>query len=59
VVKALHAPDLQARLESEAIDPKSPNAADFTVFFKQEVVGWTPHRQGCRRASQAAGMAPP
>jgi tripartite-type tricarboxylate transporter receptor subunit TctC len=42
VVKALHAPDVQARFASEAIDSKSLNAADFTAFFKDEQKRWTP-----------------
>ena len=59
VVKALHAPDVQARLESEAIDSKSLNAADFTAFFKQEVVRWTPIAKAVAEQAKAAGMAPP
>jgi tripartite-type tricarboxylate transporter receptor subunit TctC len=59
VVKALHAPDIQARLESEAIDLKSLNAADFTAFFKAEVVRWTPIAKAVAEAAKAAGAAPP
>jgi tripartite-type tricarboxylate transporter receptor subunit TctC len=59
VVKALHAPDVQARLESEAIDSKSLNAADFTAFFKQEVVRWTPIAKAVAEQAKAAGLAPP
>ena len=59
VVKALHAPDVQARLESEAIDSKSLNAADFTAFFKAEVVRWTPIAKAVAEAAKAAGAAPP
>jgi tripartite-type tricarboxylate transporter receptor subunit TctC len=59
VVKALHAPDVQARLESEAIDTKSLNAADFTAFFKQEVVRWTPIAKEVAAQAKAAGMGPP
>jgi tripartite-type tricarboxylate transporter receptor subunit TctC len=59
VVKALHAPDVQARLESEAIDSKSLDAAEFTAFFKQEVVRWTPIAKAVAEQAKAAGMAPP
>ena len=59
VVKALHAPDVQARLEGEAIDSKSLNAADFTAFFKAEVVRWTPIAKAVAEQAKAAGMAPP
>jgi len=59
VVKALHAPDVQARFESEAIDIKTLNAADFTAFFKQEVVRWTPIAKAVAAQAKAAGMAPP
>ena len=53
VVKALHAPDVLARLESEAIDTKSLNAADFTAFFKQEVVRWTIAKAVAAKAKDA------
>jgi tripartite-type tricarboxylate transporter receptor subunit TctC len=59
VVKALHAPDVQARLENEAIDLKSLNADDFTAFFKAEVVRWTPIAKAVAEAAKAAGAAPP
>jgi len=42
VVKALHAPDVQARFEREAIDTKSLSAAELTAFFKDETVRWLP-----------------
>ncbi len=42
VVKALHAPDVQARFAREAIDTKSLDAAAFTAFFKEEAARWTP-----------------
>ncbi len=58
VVKALHAPDVQARFESEAIDTKSLNAADFTDFFKDEVVRWTPIAKAVADQAKATGMAP-
>ncbi|HWF96521.1 MAG TPA: tripartite tricarboxylate transporter substrate binding protein, partial [Xanthobacteraceae bacterium] len=58
VVKALHAPDVQARLESEAIDTKSLNAADFTAFFRQEVVRWTPIAKAVAAKARDAGTAP-
>ena len=59
VVKALHAPDVQARFESEAIDIKSLNADDFTAFFKAEVVRWTPIAKAVAAQAKAAGMVPP
>ena len=58
VVKALHAPDVQARFESEAIDTKSLNAADFTAFFRDEVVRWTPIAKAVAAQAKATGMAP-
>jgi tripartite-type tricarboxylate transporter receptor subunit TctC len=58
VVKALHAPDVRARLESEAIDTKSLNAADFTAFFRQEVVRWTPIAKAVAAKAKDASMAP-
>jgi len=42
VVKALHAPDVQARLAQEAIDTKSLNSAELTAFFKDETARWLP-----------------
>jgi tripartite-type tricarboxylate transporter receptor subunit TctC len=42
VVKALHAPDVQARFAREAIDTKSLDADAFTAFFKAEAERWTP-----------------
>jgi tripartite-type tricarboxylate transporter receptor subunit TctC len=42
VVKALHAPDVEARLRQETIDTKSLDAAAFTEFFKAEAQRWTP-----------------
>jgi tripartite-type tricarboxylate transporter receptor subunit TctC len=59
VVKALHAPDVQARFENEAIDIKSLNADDFTAFFKAEVVRWTPIAKAVAAQAKAAGTAPP
>ena len=58
VVKALHAPDVQARFESEAIDIKSLSAADFTAFFKAEVVRWTPIAKAVAAQAKAAGILP-
>jgi tripartite-type tricarboxylate transporter receptor subunit TctC len=58
VVKALHAPDVQARLENEAIDLKSLNAADFTAFFKDEVVRWTPIAKAVAAQAKDVGVAP-
>ena len=48
VVKALHAPDVQARFALEAIDTKSLNAAEFTAFFKDEMQRWTPLAKAVR-----------
>jgi len=59
VVKALHAGDVQARFEDEAIDIKSLSADEFTVFFKQEVVRWTPIAKAVAEQAKAAGMGPP
>jgi tripartite-type tricarboxylate transporter receptor subunit TctC len=42
VVKALHAPDVQARFQREAIDTKTLDADAFTAFFKAEAERWTP-----------------
>jgi tripartite-type tricarboxylate transporter receptor subunit TctC len=42
VIKALNAPDVQARLEREAIDSKSLNSAELTAFFKDETTRWLP-----------------
>ena len=42
VVKALHAPDVQARLERESIDSKSLDSAGLTAFFKDETARWLP-----------------
>lgn len=59
VVKALHASDVQARFESEAIDTKTLDADGFTAFFKQEVVRWTPIAKAVAEQAKAAGVAPP
>ena len=58
VVKALHAPDVQARFEREAIDTKSLNAADFTAFFRAEMERWTPLAREVAAELKAAGDAP-
>jgi hypothetical protein len=50
---------VQARFESEAIDIKSLNAADFTAFFKEEAVRWTPIAKAVAAQARATGMAPP
>ena len=57
LVKALHAPDVQARFEREAIDSKSLNAADFTAFFKDEQKRWTPLAQAVAAQMKASGEA--
>ena len=59
VVKSLHAGDVQARFEDEAIDIKSLSADEFTVFFKQEVVRWTPIAKAVAEQARAAGLGPP
>lgn len=59
VVKALHASDVQARFENEAIDTKTLDADGFTAFFKQEVVRWTPIAKAVAEQAKAAGVAPP
>ena len=59
VVKSLHAGDVQARFEDEAIDIKSLSADEFTVFFKQEVVRWTPIAKAVAEQAKATGMGPP
>jgi tripartite-type tricarboxylate transporter receptor subunit TctC len=58
VVKALHAPDVQARFESEAIDIKSLNPDDFTAFFKAEVARWTPIAKAVAAQAKDMGVAP-
>ena len=58
VVKALHAPDLQARFEKDAIDTKSLHAADFTTFFRAEMERWTPLAREVAAEVKAAGDAP-
>jgi tripartite-type tricarboxylate transporter receptor subunit TctC len=55
VVKALHAPDVQARFAQEAIDTKSLNAAEFTQFFKDEQARWTPLARTVAAEAKAAG----
>jgi tripartite-type tricarboxylate transporter receptor subunit TctC len=42
VVKALHAPDVAARLDRESIDTKSLNSAGLTGFFRDEMARWLP-----------------
>ena len=42
VIKALHAPDVRARLEHEAIDSRSLDSAGLTAFFKDEAGRWLP-----------------
>jgi tripartite-type tricarboxylate transporter receptor subunit TctC len=42
VVKALHAPDAQARFAKEAIDTKTLNAEDFNAFYRAEAERWRP-----------------
>lgn len=59
VVKAMHAPDVEARLEHEAIETKSLSAAGYTAFIKDEMVRWTPIAKAVAEQAKAAGMAPP
>ena len=59
VVKALHAPDVAARLESEAIDTKSLSAAGYTAFIKDEMTRWTPIAKAVAEQAKAAGVGPP
>jgi tripartite-type tricarboxylate transporter receptor subunit TctC len=59
VVKALHAPDVQARFENEAIDIKSLDPNGFAAFFKREVARWTPIAKAVAEQAKAAGMGPP
>jgi tripartite-type tricarboxylate transporter receptor subunit TctC len=42
VIKALHAADVTARLEREAIDSKSFSSGELTAFFKDEMTRWLP-----------------
>jgi tripartite-type tricarboxylate transporter receptor subunit TctC len=58
VVKALHAPDVQARFAHDAIDSKSLNAAEFTQFFKDEQKRWTPLARMVAAEAKAAGQTP-
>jgi tripartite-type tricarboxylate transporter receptor subunit TctC len=58
VVKAMHAPDVQARFAQEAINTKSLNAADFTQFFKDEQKRWTPLARSVAAEAKAAGAGP-
>jgi tripartite-type tricarboxylate transporter receptor subunit TctC len=55
VAKALHAPDIQARLRKEAIDTKSLDAAAFTEFFKAEAQRWTPLAKSVAAQVKASG----
>jgi tripartite-type tricarboxylate transporter receptor subunit TctC len=58
VVKAMQAPDVQARFAQEAINTKSLNAADFTQFFKDEQKRWTPLARSIAAEAKAAGEGP-
>jgi tripartite-type tricarboxylate transporter receptor subunit TctC len=58
VVKALHAPEVQARFAREAIDTKTLDADAFTAFFKSEAERWTPLAEAVA-AQVKAGGAPP
>jgi tripartite-type tricarboxylate transporter receptor subunit TctC len=55
IVKALHAPDVEARLRKEAIDTKSLDAAAFTEFFKAEAQRWTPWARAVAAQVKAQG----
>ncbi len=58
VVKAMHAPDVQARFAQEAINTKSLNAADFTQFFEDEQKRWSPLARSVAAEAKAAGEGP-
>jgi tripartite-type tricarboxylate transporter receptor subunit TctC len=58
VIKALHAPDVQARFEREAIDTKNLDADAFTAFYKAEAERWRPLAKEVA-AQVKAGSAPP
>jgi tripartite-type tricarboxylate transporter receptor subunit TctC len=55
VVKALHAPDVQARFAREAIDTKTLDAEAFTAFYKAEAERWTPLAKSVAAQVKAAG----
>ena len=55
IVKALRAPDVQARFEHDAIDTKSLDAAAFTAFFKAEAARWTPLAEAVAAQVKAGG----
>jgi len=58
VVKALQAPDVQARFQREAIDTKTLDADAFTAFYKAEAERWTPLAKSVA-AQVKAGSAQP
>jgi tripartite-type tricarboxylate transporter receptor subunit TctC len=58
VVKALHAPDVQARFEREAIDTKTLDADAFTAFYKAEAERWTPLAKEVAAQVKAGGAQP-
>jgi tripartite-type tricarboxylate transporter receptor subunit TctC len=58
VVKAMHAPDIQARFRKEAIDTKTLDADAFTAFFKAEAERWTPLAKVVAAQIKASGGAP-
>jgi tripartite-type tricarboxylate transporter receptor subunit TctC len=55
VVKALHAPDIEARLRKETIDTKSLDPSAFTEFFKAEAQRWTPWAKAVAAQMKASG----
>jgi tripartite-type tricarboxylate transporter receptor subunit TctC len=57
IVKAFHAPDVQARFQKEAIDTKTLNAAEFTAFFRAEMERWTPLARSVAAQIKADGGA--
>jgi len=58
VVKALQAPDVQARFQREAIDTKTLDADAFTAFYKAEAERWTPLARSVAAQAKAGSVRP-
>ena len=58
VVKALQAPDVQARFQREAIDTKTLDADAFTAFYKAEAERWTPLARSVAAQAKAGSARP-
>jgi len=58
VVKALQAPDVQARFQREAIDTKTLDADAFTAFYKAETERWTPLARSIAAQAKAGSARP-